>query len=55
MRPDADDWDVEPGSRKGDSGVVAPGVPAAQEDGTVDEDELDELKRISESEQSRNP
>jgi RNA polymerase II subunit A-like phosphatase len=53
--PDADDWDVEPGSRKGDSGTVASGVaaPAAQGGGgTVDEDELDDLKRIEE--QSRN-
>ena len=50
--PDADDWDVEPGSRKGDSGAVAPGVAAAQGGGTVDDDELDDLKRISE--QSRN-
>jgi RNA polymerase II subunit A C-terminal domain phosphatase len=49
--PDADDWDVEPGSRKGDSGAVTPGV-AAQGDGTVNEDELDDLKRISE--ESRN-
>jgi RNA polymerase II subunit A-like phosphatase len=49
--PDADDWDVEPGSRKGDSGTVTPGV-AAQGGGTVDEDELDDLKRISE--ESRN-
>lgn len=52
--PDADDWDVEPGSRKGDSGTVASGVaPASQGDGgTLDEDELDDLKRIEE--QSRN-
>ncbi len=51
--PDADDWDVEPGSRKGDSGAVASGVAAAQGDGgTIDEDELDDLKRIEE--QSRN-
>jgi RNA polymerase II subunit A C-terminal domain phosphatase len=53
--PDADDWDVEPGSRKGDSGTVASGVatPATPGGGgTIDEDELDDLKRIEE--QSRN-
>jgi RNA polymerase II subunit A-like phosphatase len=56
--PDADDWDVEPGSRKGDSSTVASGVAAAavaaRGDGgtTIDEDELDDLKRIEE--QSRN-
>lgn len=52
--PDADDWDVEPGSRKGDSGAVASGVVAAArgDRGTVGEDELDDLKRIEE--QSRN-
>lgn len=52
--PDADDWDVEPGSRKGDSGAVAPGVaaPAQGDGGTVEENELDDLKRIEE--QSRN-
>jgi RNA polymerase II subunit A-like phosphatase len=52
--PDADDWDVEPGSRKSDSGTVAPGVaaPAQGDGGTVEEDELDDLKRIEE--QSRN-
>jgi hypothetical protein len=52
--PDADDWDVEPGSRKGDSGTVASGVAAAAQGGgaTTDEDELDDLKRIEE--QSRN-
>jgi RNA polymerase II subunit A-like phosphatase len=49
--PDADDWDVEPGSRKGDSEAAAPGVAAAQGNGTAD-DELDDLKRISE--ESRN-
>ena len=48
--PDADDWDVEPGSGKGGSGAAAQGV--APGDGTVDEDELDDLKRISE--ESRN-
>ena len=48
--PDADDWDVEPGSRKGGSGAAAQRV--APGDGTVEEDELDDLKRISE--QSRN-
>ena len=48
--PDADDWDVEPGSRKGDSAAATPGV-AAQGHGT-DDDELDDLKRISE--ESRN-
>lgn len=52
--PDADDWDVEPGSRKGDSGTVASGVAAVArgDGGTLDEDELDDLKRIEE--QSRN-
>jgi RNA polymerase II subunit A C-terminal domain phosphatase len=52
--PDADDWDVEPGSRKGDSETVASGVavPARRGGGTIDEDELDDLKRIEE--QSRN-
>ena len=52
--PDADDWDVEPESRKGDTGTVASGVaaPAQRDGGTVDEDELDDLKRIEE--QSRN-
>ncbi|KAI0304581.1 hypothetical protein BC826DRAFT_1836 [Russula brevipes] len=49
--PDADDWDVEPGSRKGGSGTAAPPV-AAQGDGKADVDELDDLKRIEE--QSRN-
>ena len=48
--PDADDWDVEPGSRKGSSGATATGV-APEESGTG-EDELDDLKRISE--ESRN-
>ena len=48
--PDADDWDVEPGSRKGNSGPTATGV-APEESGTG-EDELDDLKRISE--ESRN-
>lgn len=43
--PDADDWDVEPGSRKGSSGAT-PGVE------TEDRDELDDLKRIAE--ESRN-
>ena len=53
--PDADDWDVEPGSRKGDSGTVASGVAALAAQGgrgRTDEDELDDLKRIEE--QSRN-
>jgi len=50
--PDADDWDVEPGSRKGDSGTVASGVATPDGGGTLDEDELDDLKRIEE--QSRN-
>ena len=50
--PDADDWDVEPGSRKGDSGTVTSGVAAAAVGTTTDEDELDDLKRIEE--QSRN-
>jgi len=53
--PDADDWDVEPGSRKGDSGTVASGVEAAAaqgDRGAIDYDELDDLKRIEE--QSRN-
>ena len=54
--PDADDWDVEPGSRKGDSEAAAPGVAAAQGQGhgtaDDDDDELDDLKRISE--ESRN-
>ena len=52
--PDADDWDVEPGSRKGDSGTVTSGVAVAArgDGGTVEEDELDDLKRIEE--QSRN-
>ena len=45
--PDADDWDVEPGSRKGNSGAIA-GRVAPEEGG----DELDDLKRISE--ESRN-
>ena len=49
--PDADDWDVEPGSRKGDSGAAAPGV-AAQGGGRANENELNDLKRISE--ESRN-
>ena len=50
--PDADDWDVEPGSRKGKgSSAATPGVEA-QGDGAADKDELDDLKRISE--QSRN-
>ena len=48
--PDADDWDVEPGSRKGSSGA-APGV-AEGGNGTVNKDELEEMKRISE--ESRN-
>ena len=50
--PDADDWDVEPGSQKGDPG--ASGVVTAKQGdrGTIDEDELDDLKRIEE--QSRN-
>jgi hypothetical protein len=43
--PDADDWDVEPGSRKGGSGAAAQRV--APGDGAIDEDELDDLKRIS--------
>ena len=56
--PDADDWDVEPGSRKGDSGTVTSGVAAAAAAATrgdgaaIEEDELDDLKRIEE--QSRN-
>ena len=51
--PDADDWDVEPGSRKSGSGEAAPGM-AAQGGDTADDDddELDDLKRISE--ESRN-
>ena len=48
--PDADDWDVEPESRKSGSGA-APGV-AAERDGTADRDELDDLKRISEESRS---
>ena len=49
--PDADDWDVEPGSRKGGSGAT-PGV-GAEGGGTLDdEDELDDLKRIEQ--ESRN-
>ena len=48
--PDADDWDVEPGSRKGSSGATTTGV--APEEGGTGEDELDDLKRISE--ESRN-
>ncbi len=48
--PDADDWDVEPGSRKGGSGTTASGV--APEEGRTGENELDDLKRISE--ESRN-
>jgi RNA polymerase II subunit A C-terminal domain phosphatase len=50
--PDADDWDVEPGSGKGGSGAAAQGV--APGDGTIDEDEdeLDDLKRISEESRS---
>ncbi|KAF8260723.1 hypothetical protein EI94DRAFT_1747641 [Lactarius quietus] len=48
--PDADDWDVEPGSRKGSSEEAAKGV--APEEGGSGEDELDDLKRISE--ESRN-
>ena len=48
--PDADDWDVEPGSRKGSSGATARGV--APEEGGTGENELDDLKRISE--ESRN-
>ncbi|KAI9460489.1 hypothetical protein BJY52DRAFT_1118068 [Lactarius psammicola] len=48
--PDADDWDVEPGSRKGGSGATVSGV--APEEGKNGEDELDDLKRISE--ESRN-
>jgi RNA polymerase II subunit A-like phosphatase len=48
--PDADDWDVEPGSRKGSSGATATGV--APEESGNGEDELDDLKRISE--ESRN-
>ena len=43
--PDADDWDVEPGSRKGGSGAAAQRV--APGDGAIDDDELDDLKRIS--------
>lgn len=49
--PDADDWDVEPGSRKGSSGATAAGV-APEESGTGGEDELDDLKRISEDSRS---
>ncbi|KAH9178811.1 hypothetical protein EDB89DRAFT_2111688 [Lactarius sanguifluus] len=48
--PDADDWDVEPGPRKGGSGATASGV--APEEGKNGEEELDDLKRISE--ESRN-
>ena len=48
--PDADDWDIEPGSRKGGSGA-APGV-AEEGGGAVNNDELEDLKRISE--ESRN-
>lgn len=48
--PDADDWDVEPGSRKGGSEATASGV--APEEGKNGEEELDDLKRISE--ESRN-
>lgn len=48
--PDADDWDVEPGSWKGSSGETATGV--APEESGNGEDELDDLKRISED--SRN-
>ncbi|KAH9081749.1 hypothetical protein EDB83DRAFT_2502993 [Lactarius deliciosus] len=48
--PDADDWDVEPGPRKGNSGATASGV--APEKGKNGEEELDDLKRISE--ESRN-
>ncbi|KAI9444894.1 hypothetical protein H4582DRAFT_2108679 [Lactarius indigo] len=48
--PDADDWDVEPRSRKGSPGATASGV--APEEGKNGEDELDDLKRISE--ESRN-
>jgi RNA polymerase II subunit A C-terminal domain phosphatase len=48
--PDADDWDVEPGSRKGGSGA-APGV-AEEGNKSTNKDELDDLKRISE--ESRN-
>ncbi len=50
--PDADDWDVEPRTRKGDSGTVTSGVAAQGDGGAIDEDELDDLKRIEE--QSRN-
>ncbi|KAI9512484.1 hypothetical protein F5148DRAFT_1279614 [Russula earlei] len=50
--PDADDWDVEPGSGNGGSGAAATGMAAAQGSGTMYEEELDDLKRISEQSQS---
>ncbi len=50
--PDADDWDVEPGSRKGSSGATASGVAPEEGKNGNGEDELDDLKRISED--SRN-
>ncbi|KAI0274968.1 hypothetical protein BC834DRAFT_23573 [Gloeopeniophorella convolvens] len=49
--PDADDWDVDPGSRKGGAGAAAQTV-ASGEGGGAAEEELDDLKRIEE--ESRN-